>query len=173
LSDQSSTALARIAVTVVVERRRAKSPWLDFVWQPVAVLAGNPEAAPWTPLGEAAETTLFYAGNAAVELYRTETAKYQSNLTSSAPSLWVVLRPDASRVGYKLQAVTADPAEAEALAGAGADVVEPVPMPAIIAGSIGEFVVKHHVERPFFKRRREQRDAARAFDGRAGGRSEE
>jgi uncharacterized protein DUF3305 len=168
LSDPSSIALARIAVTVVVERRRAKSPWLDFIWQPVAALAGSPEAVPWTPLSEAEDTTLFYAGDAVVELYRTETANYRSNLSSGAPSLWVVLRPDTSRHGYKLHAVTADPAEAEAFTGAGADLVEPVAMPAVIAESICDFIAKHHVERPFFKRRRE-----RALGGGDGGRSKE
>jgi hypothetical protein len=68
----NSTALAHIAVGVIVERHRAKSPWLDFIWRPAAVLAGIPEAAPWTPLGEAEDTTLFYAGDAVIELYRTD-----------------------------------------------------------------------------------------------------
>lgn len=152
----NSAALARIAVGVVVERRRAKSPWLDFVWRPVAILAGIPDAAPWTTLGEAEDTTLFYGGDAVVELYRTETANYRSNLASGAPSLWVVLRPDAKRNTYELLAVTADPGEGEALADSGHDLVEPVPMPASIAEAIADFVAEHHVERPFFKRRRER-----------------
>lgn len=152
----SSTALARIPVGVLVERRKAKSPWLDFVWRPVAVLAGSPAAAPWTPLSEADARTLFYAGEVAIELNRTETANYRSNLASGAPSLWVILRPDASGHAYRLLSVTADPAEAEALTDAGNDLVEPVPMPAVIAETIGDFIARHHVERPFFKRRREQ-----------------
>jgi hypothetical protein len=156
LSGINSTALAHIAVGVIVERRRAKSPWLDFIWRPVAVLAGTPEAAPWTPFGEAEDTTLFYAGDAVIELYRTETANYRSNLAASAPSLWVIMRPDASRNAYKLFAVTADPAEGEALTDAGSDLVEPVPMPAAIAEAINDFIAKHHVERPFFKRRRQR-----------------
>ena len=151
-----SVALAHIAVGVIVERHRAKSPWLDFIWRPVAVLAGTPEAAPWTPFGEAQDTTLFYAGDAVIELYRTETTNYRSNLASSAPSLWVIMRPDASRNAYKLLAVTADPAEGEALTDAGNDLVEPLPMPAAIAEAINHFIAKHHVERPFFKRRRER-----------------
>src|SRR6267378_483326 len=59
-----STALANIAVGVVVERRRAKSVWVDFLWRPVSVFAGTPSAAPWTPLSAEAETTLFFAGEA-------------------------------------------------------------------------------------------------------------
>jgi hypothetical protein len=70
--------------------------------------------------------------------------------------LWVILRPDASQNAYKLLAVTADPAEGEAFTDAGSDLVEPVPMPAAIAEAIGHFIAEHHVERPFFKRRRER-----------------
>ena len=156
MSGANSTALARIAVAVVVERRKAKSPWLDFIWRPVAVLAGNPVAAPWTPLNSAEDPILFYAGEAVIELYRTETANYRSNLASGAPSLWVILRPAVSGHAYKLLAVTADPAEGEAFADAGNDLVETVPMPAVIAETIGDFVADHHVERPFLKRHRER-----------------
>jgi Protein of unknown function (DUF3305) len=151
----SSTALARIPVGVVVERREAKSPWLDFLWRPVSVLAGNPAAAPWTPIGGEAETALFYAGEALIELHRTETSNYRSNLTSGAPALWVVLRPTASEPAYELLAVTADPAEGEAFTDAGNDLVEAVPMPAAIVEAIRDFIAEHHVERPFVKRRRQ------------------
>ena len=154
----SSTALARIAVAVLVERRTARSPWLDFIWRPVAVLAGAPEATPWTPLSATQDATLFYAGDTIIELYRTETANYRSNLASGAPALWVILRPDLSRHAYNLLAVTADPAEGEALADAGRDLIEPVPMPPGIADAIGGFIAKYHVERPFFKRQRDRSD---------------
>jgi hypothetical protein len=163
----SATALARIAVSVVAERRKAKSRWLDVLWRPVAVLAGNPSAAPWTPISGEAETTLFYAGDAVIELHRTETANYRSNLASGAPALWVVLRPSASDPPYEILAVTADPAEGEAFTDAGNDLVEAVPMPAPIAETLGAFVAEHHVERPFVKRRRERAEPqARRGDGR-------
>jgi len=46
-----STALANIPVGVVVERRRGeKARGSEFLWRPVSVFAGNPSAAPWTPL---------------------------------------------------------------------------------------------------------------------------
>ncbi len=155
LSEPNSTALARIAVAVLVERRRAKSPWLDFLWRSVAVLPGNPAATPWTPLSTAEDVTLFYAGAAVIELYRTETTNYRSNLASSAPMLWVVLRRDVAANDYKVLAVTADPAEGEAFADAGNDLVDSVPMPTAIIEAIDGFVAQHHAERPFVKRRRE------------------
>ena len=55
-----------------------------------------------------------YAGEATIELFRTETANYRSNLNSGEPLLWIALRREPSGRAYKLLAVTADPAEGEA-----------------------------------------------------------
>jgi hypothetical protein len=143
-----------MVVGVVVERRRAKGAWADFLWRPVSVLAGQPSTAPWTPLGDESEVTLFYAGEAAIELHRTETANYRDNLASGAPSLWVVMQPRASDPPYELLAVTADPAEGEASTDAGNNLVEAVPMPPDVAAMVERFVVSHHVERSFIKRER-------------------
>jgi len=160
-----STALAQIAVSVVVERRRARSMWVDFLWRPVSVLAGRISAAPWTPLDTEAETSLFFAGEAVIELHRTETANYRENLTSGAPALWVALRPVASKQPYEILAVTADPSEGEAFTDAGSNIVEAVPMPADVAEAIGRFIAEHHVERPFVKRRRQPAEPAAVARG--------
>jgi hypothetical protein len=151
------TALARIAVGVVVERRKARSPWLELHWRPVSVLVGTPSAAPWTRIGEEDDATTFYAGEAAIELYRTETANYRQNLGSGMAALWVVLRPIAANSAgpaFDILAVTADPAEGEALTAAGNDLVAAVPMPTAIIATIESFIAEHHVERPFNKRER-------------------
>jgi hypothetical protein len=160
-----STALARIAVGVVVERRQAKSAWVDFLWRPVSVFAGNPSAAPWTPLSAEAETTLFFAGEAVIELHRTETTNYRDNLASGAPALWIALRPVSSERPYELLAVTADPAEGEAFTDAGSNLVEVVPMPPDVAEIVARFIAEHHVERPFVKRRREPAEPTPARRG--------
>jgi hypothetical protein len=151
-----STTLASIPVGVVVERRKAKSPWADYLWRPISVLAGIPEAEPWTPISTDADVAVFYAGQAAIELHRTETVYYRENLTSGTPKLWVVIRRTAT--GVELVAVTADPAEGEALTDAGNDIVETVSMPGPIAEAINEFIAVHHVEQPFIKRRRTPSD---------------
>jgi hypothetical protein len=150
----SSTALTRIPVGVVVERHKAESPWLDFLYRPVAVLTGVPVAAPWTEISSDGNVTTLYAGQAVIELHRTETANYRDNLGSRAPLVWVVLRPTCARAGFDLLMVTADPAEGEALTGAGNDLVEAVPMPLPISEIVESFIAEHHVEQPFFKRRR-------------------
>ena len=156
-----STALARIVVGVVVERRKTRSPWLNLLWRPVSVLVGTPSAAPWTRIGEEGDATTFYAGEAAIELYRTETANYQQNLCSGMAALWVVLRPIATNSAgpaFDILTVTADPSEGEALTDAGNDLVATVPMPAAIVETIDRFIAEHHVERPFNKRQRDRGD---------------
>jgi uncharacterized protein DUF3305 len=162
-----STALARIAVGVVVERRKAKSMWVDFLWRPVSVFVGNPSAAPWTVLDTDPERSLFYAGEAVIELHRTETTNYRDNLTSGAPALWVALRPVVSERPYEILAVTADPAEGEAFTDAGGNLVEAVPMPPDVVKALVQFIDEHHVERPFLKRQRQPAEPtlARRRDG--------
>jgi len=159
-------ALERIRVGVVVERRRAESAWADFLYRPVSVLEGLPAAPPWTQIRAEGDLTTFYAGDAVIELHRTETANYRDNLASGAPLLWVILRPGSGEVGLDLLFVTADPAEGEALTGAGNDLVESVPMPPSISQIVANFVAEHHVEQSFFKRERSKsRPPARRVGG--------
>ena len=153
-----SAPLQSIQVGVVVERRKAASEWIDYLWRPVAVLPGAPEAKPWTVLREDKETVTYYAGTAVIELHRTETTNYRDNLASPSPGLWVVLRQTETEPPYKVFAVTADPAEGEAMTEAGSDLVEQVAMPAPIGAMIEAFVAEHHVERTFFKRERSRAD---------------
>ena len=162
----SSTALTRIPVGVVVERHKAESPWLDFLYRPVAVLTGVPVTAPWTVISFDGNVTTFYAGQTVIELHRTETANYRDNLASGAPRLWVILRPGSGEVGLDLLFVTADPAEGEALTGAGNDLVESVPMPDYIRQILEDFIAEHHVEQAFVKRERStSRPPARRAQG--------
>jgi hypothetical protein len=161
-----SAALKSISVGVVVERRKAMSQWIDFLWRPIAVLPGEPEAEPWTVLREDKETTTFYAGTAQIELHRTETTNYRDNLASGSPGLWVVLRQTESEPPYRVFTVTADPAEGEAMTEAGSDLVEQVAMPPSIGAVIEAFVTEHHVERPHFKRARNRADPEAMARGR-------
>jgi Protein of unknown function (DUF3305) len=151
-------AQAKMAVGVVVERRKALSPWIDFTWKPVAVLAGLPEAAPWTMLSQDGEGATFYAGPAEIALHRTETSNYRDNLGSGAPMLWVALRPTGVEPPYEIFAVTADPSEGEAWTESGSDLVDVVPMPEALRAVIEAFIAEHHVEQPFYKRKRDRAD---------------
>ena len=150
--------LLRIPVGVVVERSKANSPWSEFIWRPTTVLGGLPDAAPWTQLASEQETVTFYAGAAEIELYRTETENYRDNLVSAAPSVWVALLSTAGDPPYEIAAVTADPAEGEALTEPGQGIVEAVPMPDSVRDAIASFIAEHHVERTFEKRKRNRAD---------------
>jgi hypothetical protein len=153
-----SAPLVRIAVGVIVERRKAASPWIDFVWRPAAVLAGQPEASPWTLLDHQGDAASFYAGPTEIALYRSDTGNYRDNLASGAPSLWVALRPTGTEPPYEILRVTADPSEGEAFTEAGNDLVDAVPMPAAVRNMVAAFVTEHHVERQFYKRKRDRAD---------------
>jgi|RhiMetdeSRZDD1v2_1073273.scaffolds.fasta_scaffold107323_2 hypothetical protein len=147
-----------LEVGVVVERRRLKSPWAEFSWQPVAVLPEAPAVASWTKLDETAEATRFYAGPSWLEFFSSDTSGYQDNLGSGLPQLWVVLREIDTEPGISLLTVTADPAEGESLTEPGTDIVEQLSMPHSIAERLARFVAAHHVDRAFVKRKRDRAD---------------
>jgi hypothetical protein len=154
----SVAPLAQIAVGVVVERSKADSPWIDFTWRVATVLPGAPSAAPWTQLSAAGDVASFYVGAAEVALYRSDTAHYRDNLASGRPALWVALRPTGVEPPYDLIAVTADPAEGEAFTQNGDYLVDAVPMPDTVRALLEAFVTEHHVEVPFYKRKRDRAD---------------
>jgi hypothetical protein len=153
-----ASPLSRIAVGIVLERRKATSQWAEFIWRPVGVLPGLPDAAPWTVLSTSEDRATYYAGAAEIDLYRTETTYYRDNLVSAAPSLWVALRATGGEPPYRIVAVTADPAEGEALTQAGDDLVDAVPMPDAVHAKVAAFVAAHHVEQAFVKRKRDRAD---------------
>jgi hypothetical protein len=145
-----------LTIGIVVARRRLKGPWASHTWLPVAVLPAAPNLPIGTPLGIEGEDERFYAGPATVTLHAPDTGHYRDNLTSAQPSLWVVLRPVGDEV--ELASCTADPYEGEALAETFGDIVEAVPMPADIQSAVQAFFDTFHVERTFFKRRRDRAD---------------
>ena len=142
----------------LVERRKARSPWAEFVWRPVAVLAGLPDAAPWTVLAREGEAVTFYAGPAELELYRSEADNYRRNLASEAPAIWVALQATGGEPPYAVAAATADPAEGEGLSEPGQGIVEAVAMPEGVRERLAGFVAAHPVEQVFVKRARDRAD---------------
>jgi hypothetical protein len=147
-----------LPVGVLVERRPAASRWADHVWRAVEVLEDAPEVPDWTVLREEAGRTLFFAGRAEVALHPTDTANYKHNLEAERPLVWVVLRPGETPAGLLLQAVTVDPGEAHVHADVGNDLVESLAMPSGLRATTEAFVARHHKERGFWKRRRDQAD---------------
>lgn len=146
-----------ILAGLVVAFRPGQGRWAEPTWTPLQVLPVAPATPPWTCLSKSAERETWYAGSVDIALYSTDTANYRDNLASSRPSLWAAVRATGSTPPLQLAAVTADPAEGEALTETGTNIVEMLDMPAPIAAIVAAFVERHHVERVFEKRRRDKR----------------
>jgi len=156
-----SPAEERFAVGIVIEKRHVTNPWIDHLWLPVSVLSGAPSADSWTVLSEDEHGQRFYAGTFEMSFFSAHTANYLSNLETGAPKIWIAMREAGGASPILIAGVTADPAEGESFTEAGNDIVETVPMPPEIAGRLLRFVSLHHVERVFYKRRRDEEEVER------------
>jgi hypothetical protein len=149
--------LVSLAVGVVIERSKGTSRWAEFQWSTASVLTGVPDTPAWTQLTDDGERATFYAGSAEIELHRTETGNYRNNMMTGEPMLWVVLENTGIEPPWRLAIVTADPAEAEAIAGLGNDeIVDTVPMPPASEDAVAAFVAENHVYRAFVKSKRDR-----------------
>ena len=149
------SADAVMPVTVVVERRASKHAWQDDVWRPLGVLP-RIAGAPGQILASGEGWSQFYGGDLDIELFRTETDGYRTNLSQPVPAAYIVLRRnvDAEVLEFEPFLATACPYEAMGYSeGNDDDVVESVPMPPEVAEWLREFVALHHVDRPFVKRK--------------------
>jgi hypothetical protein len=153
-----SAPLRRIAAGVVVERRKATSQWAEFLWRPVAVLAGLPDAAPWTRLAVDGDTVTYYAGSAEIALYGSEAENYRRNLISGAPAIWVAMHPTGGEPPYAIAGVTADPTEGEGWTEPGQAIVEAVAMPMTVRDEIGAFIALYPAQPGFVKRQPDRAD---------------
>lgn len=145
---------------VVLERRRSDHPWQDHVWNPVGVIPGAPAldpGGPWTLLREGEGFAQYHGGTLTLSLFRKETEAYKVNLSQDPPRIFVVLRSEvAPGSGHDFVPflVTASPYEAEGYLTSGEEIVEGVPMPADLIAFIQDYVELHHVDEPFYKRKR-------------------
>jgi len=143
-----------LTVGVIVERRKAKNPWVDFVWQPVEAVIVLPPLEPWSVMREEGTTTRFYAGSFTMELHPRETVSYKINLDSGEPAIYVVLREDSAMPhGVRLELASPSPAEAEAYMD-GSATVDKVPMDEDITAWLVAYMQAFHVEEQFRKRKR-------------------
>jgi len=153
-----SAPLQCIVVGVVVERRRPISQWAEFLWRPVAVLAGLPDAAPWARLAEDGDTVTYYAGSAEIALYRSEAENYRRNLISGAPAIWVTMHATGGEPPYAIAGVTADPTEGEGWTEPGQAIVEAVAIPETVRDEIAAFIAQYPAQQGFVKRQRDRAD---------------
>jgi hypothetical protein len=153
-------AAASIEIGVVVARRAAKSVWIDATWRPYAALPAAPALEDGALMTSRDGEETYFAGAHVLELHPAETAHYRDNLLSGRPSIWLALRLEDGRP--RISALSVDPYEGEAMADAVGDVVEAVAMPESVERIVADFVARHHVERPFIKRKRNRDGGGRA-----------
>ena len=161
MTDGDSTAPREesLSLAVVVARQPTGNPWVEYRWKVVGLLPVLHDREEWSILEERGDETLFYAGAADVTLHATETDNYRHNLSGPNPAIYIILRRDHSGAqGLRLLTVTVDPGEVDSHSDVGDDLIEAMPMPPDVAAWIADFNNRHHVERPFFKRKRDRPD---------------
>lgn len=163
----------RMPVGVIVERRKARNPWEDFVWRAVAIVPGAAPQAPWSVVREEADATQFFAGTFTLELHPRETGLYRENLTGRMPSAYVALVRDekAEPLGLVVRHVTVSPGDAEAYMDPSSS-VDAVPLPEVVAAWLADYIAAFHVEQQFRKRHRKPYDPRKGL-GRGSGSDDE
>ncbi len=139
-------AVFRVAIVGVSHPPANK--WASRSLRPAAVLADLPNLAPGTVMTRQGDVRSIYLGDHAVQLHSGETRHYIDNLAAAQPSLWVAMDDT------KVQIVTADPYEGEALASDTERMVEALPMPPVVAARLRSFIDAYHSEEKFYKRKR-------------------
>lgn len=161
--------MVSMPVGVVVERREIDNPWEDHQWLPVAVVPGAGSLGEWHEMERGEGWVRYLIGSAPLELHRKDTESYKVNLSNDPPQVFVLLRdnddPDAEHE-IELFLVTASPYDAQDYMDTEDDGMLGVPMPDEIAAWVQAFIDKHHVDEPFYKRKRKRYDPDKVGFGR-------
>ena len=150
---------------IVLRKQPGVTRWAKWVWRAVAVLPGAGPAN-WRELRREGEVVEYHAATVPLELYRTDTEAYLTELSTKVPSIYVVMRENAElESGLEVVLVTASPFDGQDYADNGEDIVELVPMPPALKALVREWVDTHHKEEKFIKRRRDKRRTDLVEDG--------
>lgn len=147
-----------IEVGIVAERRALDNPWVDHSWRPIGVLYPPPDLAPGTLMSRHGPIEHHFLGTCPLAMFGVETGNYRDNLVEDQPLVWVSVRPTGIDPPLEIVGATADPTEGEMFTELVGDIVEVVPMPRDVAAAFAAFVDANHVEREFFKRKRDRAD---------------
>ncbi|MCH9049481.1 MAG: DUF3305 domain-containing protein [Proteobacteria bacterium] len=163
-----------MALGIVLERREIDHPWESHSWTAVSVIPGAAEGDEWRVLAEEPGVVRYHAGTLTLEIHHKETEGYRLNLTTERPKVYIVLRyDDEIETGIVPFLVTVCPYEAQNYLDGDEDLVEPAPMPDVVAAWLTDFVARHHVDEPFYKRQRKPYDPRKGPPERASPRRSE
>ena len=144
---------------IVLRKTPGVTRWAKWNWKAVAVLPGAGQES-WRELRRDGDAVEYHAATVPLELWRTDTEAYLTELSTRVPSIYVVMRkPVEQDAEHELDIVlaTASPYDAQDYADNGEDIVELVPMPEGLIALIQKFIQEHHVEEKFVKRKRDKR----------------
>lgn len=160
----------RMRLGVVIERREIDNRWQKWRWTPLAVIPGAPKVEAWKELRRGEGWVQFHAATLTLELHRKETEAYRYNLSGRQPAIYVGLRKQ-SGGEHELAPflVTASPYEAQSYTEFGDDLVEAVVMPEALIAWVQDFIDRHHVDQPHYKRKRKRWDGDEAGPGASAG----
>lgn len=152
---------------VVLRRTPGVTRWAKWEWKAVAVLPGARDET-WRELRRDGDAVEYHAATVPLELWRSDTEAYMTELSTRSPSIYVVMRvPTDKEATHPLDVVlaTASPYDAQDYADNGEDIVELVPMSDGLIALIQGFITEHHKEEKFVKRKRDNRRVDLVEDG--------
>lgn len=150
---------------IVVRRSRGVTRWAKWSWRAVAVLPGAAQAA-WSELRREGDTVEFHAATLPLTLWAAETESYLDALSARTPCVYVVMREsEVADQPLDMVLMTASTHEAQDYADSGEEIVEKIPMTEGLVAWVRDFIVAHHVEEPFVKRKRDKARIDQQEDG--------
>lgn len=164
---EKSQKTLSLPLGIVLRRSPGVTRWARWVWRAVAVLPGAGPAN-WRELRRDGDVVEYHAATVPLELYRTDTEAYLTELSTKVPSIYVVLQenPDpAALCPYEVVRATASPYEGQDYADNSEDFVELVPMSEGMKALVREWVDLHHEEERFVKRQRDKQHTDLVEDG--------
>jgi len=168
--DQSDLFAARMIsmpVGIIVSRSPGVTRWATEIWKPSGLIPGA-DIAHWVELRSEGDVTHYHARTLPLTLHRAEVEAYRTALSMGIPSAFVILDEDESGEspgGWQVSDLTLSPYEAQDMLDSGFSLVEPVPIPHVIASWAQQFVDHHFVEEPFKKRKRDRFDLQQVDEG--------
>lgn len=150
---------------IVLRKSPGVTRWAKWVWRAVAVIPGAGPAN-WREIRREGDVVQYHAATVPLELHRTDTEAYLTELSTKIPSIYVVMREsDTTESGLEIVLATASPFDGQDYADNGEDIVELVPMPPALMALVRDWVEKHHKEEKFVKRRRDKNRTDLVEDG--------
>lgn len=142
-----------MSVAVVLQKRKAKSQWIDYQWEAVSVIPGaHEDKQQFRPMHDDGDMSQYIFSGLTVTLHKDECESYYHNLMSPKPSCYVAVRFDESDQPVPFL-ITLDFDEAHAYL-EGDETVYAVNIPAEFYRWIEAYVIAHYLPVKRKKRKR-------------------